>query len=71
MFGFARRRRFLEYDYVPLVVDSRRVYDEEDDSEEDALASQGGGEDEVMNGSPREEALDAADDRERVALPAL
>lgn len=74
MFGFARRRRFLEYDYVPLVVDRwRDVYDEEDEyeDEEAALDQQGGEADEVMAGAQLAEDLDAADDRERIALTAV
>lgn len=73
MFGFARRRRFLEYDYVPLVVnrDLRDVHDEEDEyqGEEATLGSQVDASESVA-GIP-EAALDAAGDRERVSLPAL
>jgi hypothetical protein len=77
MFGFARRRRFLDYDYVPLVVprDVRDVVENEDDDmyEDDAevLASASGDEAESISAVPEIEALDAADDRERIAIPAV
>ncbi len=74
MFGFARRRRFLEYDYVPLLV-NRHVTDVQDEDEyegEDAevLDSRGSGV-QTGPGAAESEALDAADDRERIHLPTL
>jgi hypothetical protein len=77
MFGFARRRRFLDYDYVPLVVprDVRDVVEDEDDDryEDDAevLPSVCSDEAESISAVPEIEALDAADDRERIAIPAV
>lgn len=74
MFGFARRRRFLEYDYVPLLV-NRHVTDVQDEDEyegEDAevLDPRGSGV-QTIPGAAESEALDAADDRERIHLPAF
>jgi hypothetical protein len=75
MFGFARRRRFLDYDYVPLVVprEVRDVYEDEDiyEGEAEVLPSESGGETGFISALPEVEALDAADDRERIAIPAL
>jgi hypothetical protein len=73
MFGFTRRRRFLDYDYVPLVVNRqlRDSYDEEEEYEGGSPAAQGEGEAEPVCADPRAEILDAADDRERITLPAL
>lgn len=77
MFGFARRRRFLDYDYVPLAVprDVRDVIENEDDdvyeTEAEVFPSESSGETELISASTEIDALDAADDRERIAIPAL
>jgi hypothetical protein len=73
MFGFTRRRRFLDYDYIPLVVNRqlRDSYEEEEESDVGPLAAQGEGEADAACADPRAEVLDAADDRERITLPAL
>lgn len=67
MFGFARRRRFLEYDYVPLVVNLHPADFYEDETE--ALAPETPEDDESVGRAVAMEALDAADDRERIAFP--
>jgi hypothetical protein len=66
MFEFTRRRRFLDYDYVPLVRDYFPWinFDEEDEALDTAIP----GEVEPVAFTP-DEALDAADDRERIAWP--
>ncbi len=67
MFGFARRRRFLEYDYVPLVVNLHPADLYEDETE--ALAPETSDDDESVGRAAAMEVLDAADDRERIAFP--
>jgi hypothetical protein len=67
MFGFARRRRFLDYDYVPLVVNLPPADIYEDETE--ALAPETSDDGESVGCAAAMEALDAADDRERIAFP--